>query len=109
TQDAVLPGHRYTYTFVAREAGTYWYHPHQMSDQELGKGLYGALVVLPRRDASPAVLDRVLFLGDWPLSAPKAAMPPMPGMAMGETAAPVAPATPPALRPYLADTGMAAY
>jgi FtsP/CotA-like multicopper oxidase with cupredoxin domain len=31
TQDAVKPGETFTYHFVARDAGTYWYHSHQAS------------------------------------------------------------------------------
>ncbi len=47
TQDAVQPGAEYTYDFVAREPGTYWYHSHQQTSEQLTKGLFGALVVLP--------------------------------------------------------------
>jgi hypothetical protein len=32
-QDAVAPGAEYTYDFVAREAGTYWYHSHQQTEE----------------------------------------------------------------------------
>ncbi len=79
TQDAVLPGHRYTYDFVARDPGTYWYHPHQKSDAEVDKGLYGAVVVLPRRAAVSPAVDRTLVLDDWPLrGATATGMPDMP-------------------------------
>jgi FtsP/CotA-like multicopper oxidase with cupredoxin domain len=47
TQDAVAPGAEYTYEFVAREPGTYWYHSHQDTETQLPRGLFGALVVLP--------------------------------------------------------------
>ena len=47
TQDAVAPGAEYTYEFVAREAGTFWYHSHQQTEEQLPRGLFGALVVLP--------------------------------------------------------------
>jgi FtsP/CotA-like multicopper oxidase with cupredoxin domain len=47
TQDAVLPGSSYTYRFVVPDAGTYWYHSHQDSANQVGLGLLGALVVLP--------------------------------------------------------------
>jgi FtsP/CotA-like multicopper oxidase with cupredoxin domain len=47
TQDAVAPGERYTYTFVARDAGTYWYHSHQETSEQIGRGLFGPLIVLP--------------------------------------------------------------
>ena len=49
TQDSVRPGGSYVYRFRAPFAGTYWYHSHQHSAEEVERGLYGALVVLPRR------------------------------------------------------------
>ena len=48
TQDAVRPGQSHTYRFVARQVGTYWYHSHQVSHEQVVKGLLGAVVVLPR-------------------------------------------------------------
>jgi len=51
TQDKVLPGGSYVYRFRAPYAGTYWYHSHQHSADEVERGLYAALVVLPRRPA----------------------------------------------------------
>ncbi len=52
TQDAVMPGHSFTYRFVADQVGTYWYHSHQMSHQQVRRGLLGAIVVedAPERD-----------------------------------------------------------
>jgi len=47
TQDAVLPGQTFTYRFVAVDAGTYWYHSHQLSHEQVKKGLYGVLVISP--------------------------------------------------------------
>ena len=38
TQDAVPPGHSFTYEFVAREAGAYWYHSHQDTEQQSRAG-----------------------------------------------------------------------
>jgi FtsP/CotA-like multicopper oxidase with cupredoxin domain len=51
TQDAVPPGGTFTYRFRATVAGTYWYHAHQRSLEAVRRGLYGALVVLPRTPA----------------------------------------------------------
>jgi FtsP/CotA-like multicopper oxidase with cupredoxin domain len=48
TQDAVRPGGAYTYEFVARDAGTFWYHSHQDTANQLTTGLFGALMVEPR-------------------------------------------------------------
>lgn len=47
TQDAIMPGESFTYRFVARDTGTYWYHAHQVSSEAVARGLFGALVVEP--------------------------------------------------------------
>ncbi|HET8987109.1 MAG TPA: multicopper oxidase family protein [Humibacillus sp.] len=47
TQDAVPPGSEHTYRFVAEQAGTYWYHSHQVSHEQVRRGLYGAIVIEP--------------------------------------------------------------
>lgn len=47
TQDAVPPGGRFVYRFVAEEPGTYWYHSHQISHVQVVGGLLGAFVVEP--------------------------------------------------------------
>ena len=63
TQQALAPGQTYTYEFVVKDPGTYWYHSHQDTEHQVPKGLYGALVVLPRqgptydRDYAVAVGD----------------------------------------------------
>nr|WP_296066502.1 multicopper oxidase family protein [uncultured Actinoplanes sp.] len=59
TQDAVGPGESHVYRFVARDAGTYWYHSHQVSHEQVRDGLYGALVVT-EPGASADRTDRVL-------------------------------------------------
>lgn len=58
TQDAVPVGGRYVYRFVVRRAGTFWYHSHQLSHEQVLGGLLGALVVMPRHP-SAGVVDRV--------------------------------------------------
>lgn len=47
TQDAVTPGHSFVYRFVAEQSGTYWYHSHQISHEQVAAGLFGALVIAP--------------------------------------------------------------
>jgi FtsP/CotA-like multicopper oxidase with cupredoxin domain len=56
TQNAVQPGHDYTYRWVAPHAGTYWYHSHQMSHEQVGGGLLGAIVIAPEKP-EPGVTD----------------------------------------------------
>ncbi len=48
TQDAVPVGGRFVYRFRADQVGTYWYHSHQVSHEQVVKGLLGAVVVTPR-------------------------------------------------------------
>jgi FtsP/CotA-like multicopper oxidase with cupredoxin domain len=48
TQDAVHVGQSHTYRFVAEQVGTYWYHSHQVSHEQVVRGLLGAIVVTPR-------------------------------------------------------------
>ena len=48
TQDAVALGQSFTYRFKADQAGTFWYHSHQVSHAQVVGGLFGALVVEPR-------------------------------------------------------------
>jgi FtsP/CotA-like multicopper oxidase with cupredoxin domain len=47
TQDAVGPGRKHVYRFLAKDTGTYWYHSHQVSHAQVRGGLFGTLVVLP--------------------------------------------------------------
>lgn len=47
TQDAVLLGEEHVYRFVAEDPGTYWYHSHQVSHEQVVGGLFGAVVVHP--------------------------------------------------------------
>jgi len=48
TQDAVGQGEEHTYRFVADQVGTFWYHSHQVSHQQVIGGLLGSLVILPK-------------------------------------------------------------
>jgi FtsP/CotA-like multicopper oxidase with cupredoxin domain len=50
TQDAILPGEEHVYRFVAEDAGTFWYHSHQVSHEQVVGGLFGTLVVRPPGD-----------------------------------------------------------
>ncbi|WP_329474457.1 multicopper oxidase family protein [Kribbella sp. NBC_01484] len=47
TQDAVPVGGKFVYRFKAEQAGTYWYHSHQVSSDEVKGGLFGAIVIAP--------------------------------------------------------------
>jgi FtsP/CotA-like multicopper oxidase with cupredoxin domain len=45
TQDAVPVQGEYRYRFVAEQVGTFWYHSHQVSHEQVRRGLFGALVI----------------------------------------------------------------
>ena len=47
TQDAVPVGGKHVYRFKAEQAGTYWYHSHQVSSDEVKGGLFGTIVIAP--------------------------------------------------------------
>jgi FtsP/CotA-like multicopper oxidase with cupredoxin domain len=55
TQDAVAVGKEFTYRFVADQVGTFWYHSHQVSHEQVSGGLLGALVVTPQDQAADVV------------------------------------------------------
>jgi FtsP/CotA-like multicopper oxidase with cupredoxin domain len=57
TQNAVMIGQSFTYRFVADHAGTYWYHSHQISNEQVSGGLFGPLVIRPRTSATPRSSD----------------------------------------------------
>lgn len=61
TQDATLPGGRHTYRFRVEQVGTFWYHSHQVSSEQVKRGLFGAFVILPRERARSAGLDQTVL------------------------------------------------
>jgi FtsP/CotA-like multicopper oxidase with cupredoxin domain len=48
TQNAIKPGQDYTYRWVAKHAGTYWYHSHQVSHVQVAGGLLGGILIHPK-------------------------------------------------------------
>lgn len=67
SQPPIKPGGTFVYEFTPPDAGTFWYHPHANSLQQLGRGLAGALIV---EEQAPPVVDRELLwtLMDWRLA-----------------------------------------
>lgn len=67
TQTPIGPGETFTYEFDAVDAGTFWYHPHQRSFEQVGRGLYGPLII---EEAEAPRVDRELtwVLDDWRLT-----------------------------------------
>lgn len=68
TQEPIEPGESFDYEFVAPDAGTYWYHAHNKSWNQVARGLYGPLIV--DEDTSPFDRDHdlTLVIDDWRLA-----------------------------------------
>jgi FtsP/CotA-like multicopper oxidase with cupredoxin domain len=67
TQKSISPGEHFDYGFIPPDAGTFWYHSHDNSLAQLGRGLAGALIV---EEAAPPTVDRELLwtIQDWRLT-----------------------------------------
>jgi FtsP/CotA-like multicopper oxidase with cupredoxin domain len=65
TQDAIKPGQTYTYRFFTPDAGTYWYHAHQLAYDETMGGLFGSLIVEPKTQTIHADVDTSVALHEW--------------------------------------------
>jgi FtsP/CotA-like multicopper oxidase with cupredoxin domain len=66
TQLPVEPGQRFRYRYALPDAGTFWYHPHLGTAEQVERGLAGVLVV--EDDEPPAAdLDVAWLLDDWRL------------------------------------------
>ena len=64
TQDLINPGASKTYSFVPPDAGTYWYHSHYISQEQVARGMMGPLIV---EDDQPPDVDHdiTVVLSDW--------------------------------------------
>jgi FtsP/CotA-like multicopper oxidase with cupredoxin domain len=80
TQDPVMPGQTFTYEFtVVDRPGMYLYHSHFDSNEQVGRGLYGAFVIEPDRPSWDVEYTQIVndgLLGytingkGWPATAP---------------------------------------
>ncbi len=69
TQPPVEPGQSFVYEFTPPDAGTFWFHPHVRSSEQVERGLYGALIVEDREPSAYSrdelwVLDDILLDSD---------------------------------------------
>ena len=66
TQKPIAPGADFTYEFVAKQSGTYFYHSHDNPDRQQALGLYGALIIDPAH-APEYRFDKEIDvqLGEW--------------------------------------------
>ncbi|KIT17125.1 multicopper oxidase family protein [Jannaschia aquimarina] len=71
TQDPVPPGGTFDYDFVAPDPGTYWYHAHARSWEQVARGLAGPLIVDDVEAweglEGAATAEATLMLADWRL------------------------------------------
>ena len=65
TQAAVEPGETFTYRFPVNDAGTFWYHAHHKSWEQVARGLYGALIVLDDNEGFEDERDQLIVADDW--------------------------------------------
>ena len=64
SQPPVKKGESFTYDFVVPDASLYWYHPHVMSNAQVGFGLYGPLLVEDPDDGVNVADETTLVLSD---------------------------------------------
>jgi len=64
SQEPIPPGGRFVYEFALPDAGSYWYHPHWGSAEQVGRGLYGALIVAERNAAQAWDREALWVLSD---------------------------------------------
>lgn len=67
TQDAVQTGGEFIYRFTPPDAGTFWYHSHNQSTEQVARGMYGVLIV---DESEPPDVDHdvTVLLDDWRLT-----------------------------------------
>ena len=59
----IFPGKSRTFKFKIRQHGTYWYHSHTMVQEQ--KGVYGAIVIHPKKETIKADKEAVVVISDW--------------------------------------------
>lgn len=67
TQAPIMPDESFTYDFVAPDAGTYWYHAHNRSWNQVARGLYGSLIIDEPEPLFDSAHDITLVIDDWRL------------------------------------------
>ncbi|NJN47472.1 MAG: multicopper oxidase family protein [Candidatus Competibacteraceae bacterium] len=78
TQPPIKPGESYVYEFELPDSGSYWYHPHANSAEQVGRGLSGPLIIDEPDDANLVNgfdRDLIWFLDDWRLDGTAAIQP----------------------------------
>lgn len=60
----IAPGEQRIYAFTPKDPGLYWFHAHNQSWSQVGRGLYDALLVDHGQQLE--LDDHILLLDDWP-------------------------------------------
>ncbi len=69
TTPPVKAGSSFTYAFVIKQNGTYWYHSHTGLQEQ--RGVYGSFVIDPKEKTHDYNKELVLVLSDWTNQQPK--------------------------------------
>jgi FtsP/CotA-like multicopper oxidase with cupredoxin domain len=67
TQPPVEPGQSFAYEFTPPDAGTFFFHPHCNTVEQLGRGLAGVLMVEDEEEKGRFLADHVVAIKDWRL------------------------------------------
>ncbi|RYZ63691.1 MAG: copper oxidase, partial [Proteobacteria bacterium] len=59
----IFPGQSHLFKFKLRQSGTYWYHSHTMVQEQ--KGVFGAIIIHPKKKTLEYDRDAVVVLSDW--------------------------------------------
>lgn len=64
TQELIEPADTKVYSFIPPDEGTYWYHSHYISHEQVARGMMGALIV---EDDTPPDVDHdiTVLMSDW--------------------------------------------
>jgi FtsP/CotA-like multicopper oxidase with cupredoxin domain len=68
-QQPVLPGEKFHYKFMPPDTGTFFFHTHCNTAEQLGRGLQG-VVIVEGDTTEPYDADVVLFIRDWHVDLP---------------------------------------
>ncbi|TDD97087.1 multicopper oxidase domain-containing protein [Flavobacterium cellulosilyticum] len=63
TTPPIEPGHTQKYEFPIKQSGTYWYHSHTMLQEQ--SGVFGSIVIKPKKQTLTYDKELVLMLSDW--------------------------------------------
>lgn len=59
----IFSGQSHLFKFKIRQHGTYWYHSHTMLQEQ--KGVYGGIIIHPKKETIKVDREAVVVLSDW--------------------------------------------